>query len=529
MPKTRGGLARTTAPAFAAVLCLASGFAPASAQEAYALRGTLGESQVEELRTTPPVISGEHTGSISYQPVSPGALPEDVAPSVAGDSFRQEDGIAAAASGIWPEETANTAETTDDPPPPPARLAGSLVAEDESLVRRMNERAEPAGDRSRQAKEDPYAPLGLRVGTFRVVPVLEQGLEWTSNANEVPDGESALLSATTLRLTAVSDWSRHTATFNAYGTYRKTVSGAEVSDFEGGVKAGLQLDLAEGLRGLASLAYTIAPEAASSPALDVNVVERPLRQTIDGTVALAKDVGKLRLGIAGDVSRDQYGDAELAGGGTLSQSDRDSTLYALRLRSGYAISPAITPFVEGEVGRRIYDETHDANGYARSATRIGARAGVALDLREKLTGEASLGWISEDPDDARLATISGLSVDANLAWSPVRGTVVRLNGTTAVETTTTPGETGSLLYRGELSVEREIRSNLSSELLFGAEWRDYTAGGNDLVLFGEAGLTWWLNRNLGVTGRLRHERLDSSLPGRDYDVSSVFLGMKLQR
>lgn len=522
MPKTKSGPACASASVFTAALCLAAGMLPALAQETGTLRGLLPD---EAIAGTSPV-SGEHTGSVSggaspYRTIGSPAPVDDAVQTGALADTTPPNGDAAPSGAMVDAESGSLA-TGALPAPPPA--------EGGDAVQRTNRRVRPVeGKGDTREEDDPFAPLGLRVGTFTVFPTLEQGLEWSSNADEVPGGGSGLLSSTTLRLSATSDWARHSATIEAYGTYRKTISGADVSDLEGGLRAGLQLDFSRELKGLARIGYTIRPESASSPVVITNVEKRPLLQTIEGSLGLAKEAGKLRLAINGAVARDQFGNARLAGGGTLSQSDRNTTLATLSLRGGYALSPATTPFVEGEVGRRFYDETHDSSGYARSATRLGARAGVALDMGEKLSGEASLGWIVESPDDARLEAISGPSAAVNLAWSPVRGTVVKLDGATTVETTTTPGESGSLLHSGQVSVEREIRADLKSSLLLGADWRSYVAGGHDLVLFGEAELTWWLNRNLGVTGRVRHEKLDSSLAGRDYEASSVFLGMKLQR
>ena len=36
-------------------------------------------------------------------------------------------------------------------------------------------------------------------------------------------------------------------------------------------------------------------------------------------------------------------------------------------------------------------------------------------------------------------------------------------------------------------------------------------------------------RFAGINGRLRHEQFDSTLPNRDYNETSVYLGLKLQR
>ena len=131
------------------------------------------------------------------------------------------------------------------------------------------------------------------------------------------------------------------------------------------------------------------------------------------------------------------------------------------LRTGYEISPALTPFVELEFGHRFYDLDVDSNGFDRAATRIGARAGLELDLGEKFSGEFSAGWINEDLADPRLASVSGPSVSADLNWSPVRGTDRRPRRSTTVEGSTGADESGSILYASELTVERELRANLT--------------------------------------------------------------------
>ena len=528
---------------------------PAAGQE-NGLRGPVFDSEVNrtllsqaEGTDQPPPAPGRE-----YQPISPGALPDadgdlfgDVATpsSQAADPFSPLDGEPARQPAVTaeraeqraaepapaeaPSRTESTAVTLDDIRTGTARTATVDAEEALEFPRRMNEREAAIEGQEFEREENPYAPLGLRLGTFVVVPTLEQGITWTSNANDSPDGEEAVLSESTLRLNATSDWSRHRATINAFGTIRKTLSGQEIKEIEGGGDANLELDIAHGLVGRASLGYSVGREGASSPVSIVGVEEQPLRHTIDGSVGLEKTLGPLRLGLTGEVSRDQFGDAELIGGGTLSQSDRNSTLALLRLRAGYEISPAFMPFVELEGGRRFYDEDRDSAGYARSADRLGASAGVALDLSEKLSGEVSAGWISEDFEDERLRSISGVALAASLDWSPVRGTLVGLDASTTVEGSTDPGESGSLLYSGTLRIERQMRSNLTGDLAFGAAYRDYEAGGHDLILNGEAALTWWLNRYTGLVGRASYERQTSSLPDRDYETTSFFMGVRMQR
>lgn len=431
----------------------------------------------------------------------------------------------AAATEATDEATRGDGETTGAIEP-----VGTVDSETDLTIDEGAERAAAIEGLDRPEVEDPYAPLGLRVGTFTLYSTFEQGLNWNSNVNYSENAESALRSETSLRFRAESDWAQHSARMEAFGTLREAIDGPNVDDNDAGFDGELQVDITDELRALGTLNYAIRPESASSPIIIEDAVSRPIRQTLEGTAGLQKDVGKLRFGITGGLLNETYGDADLANGEILSQKERDSLLATVKLRAGYEISPAVTPFAEVEVGRRKYDVEADLAGFRRSSDRLAARVGVELDMGEKLRGEIAAGWLQETPDDNRLAKISSPSVDATLRWSPERGTDVTLLGSTTVETTDAPDQSGSLLYTGRLSVDRAIRANLTGNAALGAAWRDYVGSdGHDLTLSAEVGLTWWLNRYMGITGRARHEQLESNLEGRDAKVNSVFLGVRLQR
>lgn len=544
---------------------------PAVAQDTMALRGSVAEGDVNsDLLRSPlasrpsPLSSGQQRReqpsgipSPRYQPQSVGAVADDGRDSPsdgslfpdepANDAFADEPGLQPTRPPTTARERAeqSRAEPIDQSTSQALEPVGGAEIDDtptgtvrvDTVDQAVDLRIDPRAGRAqaierieRQEGGNPYAPIGLRLGTFTVRPSLETGLTSTSNANYSPVPESAVLSETTLRLNAVSDWSRHSASFNAFGTLRESISGAELDEKSAGFDGSLGLDLGYDYRAVASLGYLVAPESASSPVTIVGTVDRPIRQTLLGSLGLEKDLGRLRFAVTGRAERDWYGDAELSTGGTISQQDRDSTLGTLVLRGGYELSPAFTPFAEFEVGRRNYELETDSNGFRRSTNRLGARAGVALDISEKVTGEISAGWIEERFDDPRLAPVSGPTVDADLAWSPMRGTIVGLSAATTVEGATAVDESGSLLYATRLDVEREMRANLTGNIAFGAAYRDYTGiGGHDLTLSAEAGVTYWLNRYVGLTTRARHERQTSTIPGRGYEANSIFLGMRLQR
>ncbi|MER8551645.1 outer membrane beta-barrel protein [Mesorhizobium sp. M0976] len=507
----------------------------------------------------------------TYRPASPGALPDDGT------------GEAAATTGGTFDPPAASDDPFADPAPPPRRRPSATQraveegkAKDEAVDNKKRKRGatataatpttddtdtaaideqdtanrravtidsaerlklDPGAERTeaiegqdKKNEDDPFAATGIQLGSFVIRPTLEQGLTYSTNADSSSLGKPALLSETTLRFNAVSDWRENSATIEGYGIFRETLSGYDVHEAQGRVDGTLNIDLDNDLRAIAKLGYEAVPESASAPDAIVGAVGQPVRQTVSGSLAVEKDAGKMRFALTGAVEHDIFGDAKLSSGGSLSQKGRDSTLYTAILRTGYEISPAITPFTEIEVGRRAYDLRVDPNGFQRSSTRLGARAGVELDLREKLTGEFSVGWLREAIDDNALPAISGGTVNADLKWSPERGTTIGLTAQTTAENTTNAGESGDMLYSSSLTGERQIRANLTGNAALGVEWRDYTGSDDhDLTLSAEAGLTWWLNRYAGLTTRVRTEKLTSNLVGRDYTANSIFVGLKLQR
>lgn len=456
----------------------------------------------------------------------------DKAKDKVADKKKKKKSTTAATDPTTTPTTAATDDTDDNAADQEAanRRALTIDSVDKQKLDAGAERTAAIEGLNKKPEDDPFAATGVKWGSFIIRPTIEQGLTATTNGDSSSAGTSALLSETALRFTAASDWRENAATIDGYGIFRETVSGYPVHDAQGRIEGQLDLDLDHELRAIAKLGYEAVPESASSPDAIAGVSTQPLRQTIDGSIGVEKAVGKMQYTLTGAVSHDFYGDAKLSDGTSLSQKDQDNTLYTATLRTGYEISPALTPFTEIEVGRRAYDQRIDNEGFERSSTRLGARAGLQLDMGEKLSGEFSAGWLREAIDDNSLEAISGATLNADLKWSPQRGTTIGLTGKTTVETTTTSGESGDILYSGRLTGERVIRSDLTANAALGLDWRDYVGiDGHDRILSAEAGLTWWLNRYAGLTSRVRTEKLTSNLPGRDYTANSIFVGVKVQR
>lgn len=388
-------------------------------------------------------------------------------------------------------------------------------------------------------EDDPFAPSGIRFGSFVLRPSAEIGLtgsrETTGSANAV----DRLLSDTSLRLELESDWDRHAVNVTAAGRLQQPVSGGGDLEPEVTIDASGRFDITDSTTLTGRLGYAYALDdpqsaaylAATDPLLIpvLTGTNDPATQVFNGGLTLRHDFGAVYG--EGELSAERaiYGDAELSDGSAVSQHDLDNTVYDARLRAGVELSPVWSPFIEATAGVRRMDVTPDAGGIDRDATRYGLRAGTGFDFGEKLNGEIAAGYIREDIEDAALTDLSGISVDALLNWSPRRGTDVGLALATTTETSGGAGDSGALLYSADLGVTHRARANLTFETGLGLAYRDEQGGADEFTLSGTAALTYWFNRFTGLTTRIGHERTTSSDVASRSETTTAFIGLKLQR
>lgn len=238
----------------------------------------------------------------------------------------------------------------------------------------------------------------------------------------------------------------------------------------------------------------------------------------------------IRGTIDAELEREIYGSAKLSGGRKLSLSDRNFTEGTLTGRVGYELSPALIPYLEASIGRALYDKTRDLLGYERSNSTLGGRAGVEIDLGEKLRGDLGIGYTRASFDDSRLKAIDALTLDGTVTWSPQRGTELRLGLSTEIEPSTTAGESGYVSYATTAELTHELRENLIARLTGAYTWRDFPSSGSadqNIYLVG-TGLTWDLNRWLALTGDVSYE-LTRQSGATDTGITRAGIGLVLRR
>ena len=257
-------------------------------------------------------------------------------------------------------------------------------------------------------EDDPFAPSGLRIGTWRVFTTFEQSLGYSTNTGGVAMGDGGGYSQTDGTISIQSDWSRHAAQIEASGSYRRFLDSQTDDLPSANVTAGLTLDLVDGVSADGQLTYGYETESATSNNITAAAVNRPGVHSTGASLGLIRSGRKLSFAIRGSIGRTDYEAIELSNGNLLSQGDRNNTLYTLTGRVGYQASPALAPFVEAEVGRRQYDRETDRNGDERNSSILGLAIGTGIDISEKLTGEASIGYKVEQYDGDTLEDLDAL-------------------------------------------------------------------------------------------------------------------------
>lgn len=526
-----------------AVLCVAY---PAHAQLVPDLRGDVEENILGLPSTAPSPDGLTETTTTSAPTTASGSEP--LAPATLGARTEGPD-LSAQLSGPTLVDVSGADEEGEDE----ALITGSVdpLAEDRRFGRA--EAVQPAGPvqaRNATGEEAPYAPLGLRVGTFDVNVTLDIGVTHLRTTSTFEDpGPPAILRETesegsfgeaALSLTASSDWSRHALELGFDGRLPFQISGDEDQEPSVSTDALLRLDIDRDTFLTASGRYSYTQTDPSSAAVEdaidpirfpgVGTANEPVVQTFSGALALQRQAGPVSATAEVNALRQTVGAARLSTGAAVSQDDLNFTRYGGRLRGGYSISPVLTPFVEVEASQRVMDERPDSAGLDRNATLYALRLGTAFDRGEKLSGEVAVGYVWEDIADASLADIGGLSVSADVSWSPRRETDIGFGIATATTTSSDADTSGALVYAANLGVLHRARANLTLNGEVSLQYEDVVGAGEDTVTAaGFVGATYWFNRFMGLTGRVGHERTFSDDPTEESHTTNAFVGLRLQR
>ena len=365
--------------------------------------------------------------------------------------------------------------------------------------------------RDPETQDDPYAPVGIRIGGFRLQPSIRAQMRYSDNvrqskSNLQGDGEWVLRPS----LTAASQWSRHFVGLDLRGADMRYAH----LDIDGGTQLNanmrVRLDIAETSSLEGEAGYDFGQVPSSDPRVAVGAAVRPTTLTKTAGGAFDQRFNRVALRLHGTVADTAEGDS---GAGGLHY--RDATLD---FRAGYEMSTALTAFTTGRTIGRQYS---DATGASASEREL--RIGVESDKTAKLSGSFSIGAASA-------AGNSGFVADSSVVWLPSALTTLTFGATTDLELTTASGATALRSTSLALEMRHQFRRWLTMLVGLSAVKRSYA--GLSLIeteISGHTGLEYDLSREWALLGDYQRTNVTSSDAARSYAEDQFTVGVRLQR
>lgn len=363
------------------------------------------------------------------------------------------------------------------------------------------------------------APRGIRAGSFLIFPELTLRGGVTDNVSGSATGQDGAVYRVAPSVRVTSDWERHSYEARLSSSYlgnvedplddRPTVEFSSTLRLDGYDETSLQGDLT----------YGLASEGSSTAEVAGGGGSRVLAHSIGGALSATREVGQFGARLRGSVDGNAYTGDGLAG------MNRNNMVAGLGLRVGYAPRAPISPFVEGRILGRLYEDApgRDALGYE-------LRGGLAVDRGDKLRGEIAVGWHSEDLSGRAFKNLDGVLVEADLVWSPTRLTTVRLDGSTTFEASSLAGTSGSIIYGGGAHVAHSLSESLAVDVGGSVAYRDYQGLKlHETTISGTAGATYAVSSTAALQARYTYDRFVTSQAGGSYSANTIEAGVRLRR
>ncbi|VAW01522.1 hypothetical protein MNBD_ALPHA08-1377 [hydrothermal vent metagenome] len=382
----------------------------------------------------------------------------------------------------------------------------------------------------RQPEADPFGPTGMRVGSFRLFPVLEITTDFSDNVRSSSNNKKkdvGLRLAPSLRLE--SDWVRHSLNFNASG---ESVFYAKTDDENSNTftaSTDLRLDIRRDVNLLNSITYQLSETSSSSSEVPGTAIGNRKDHRLTYTSALTSQFNRMVATLTGGIDWRFFDDVKLAGGGTENNADREYIEPSLLLRLGYEISPAVTPFIEAGYTPRIHAQTLDRNGIRRNSIGLTASAGIGFNLSPIWDGEVALTYDYRNFDDNSLTTVNSVGVNATINWRPTQLTTVTFQSTTGIDESSTAGISGTRTLDLNVDLSHRFRENLTGNLGFGFNYSDFVGSSNDDMNYTmNAGLAYAIRRQWEWVANYQFTRFKSGTAGNSYSENRISTGIRFR-
>ena len=380
---------------------------------------------------------------------------------------------------------------------------------------------------------DPYEALGIKAGSFLILPAVELSTGYDNNPEHMAGGPGSSTFTVAPELHVRSDWATNSFTADIVGSYFWYGNDGAMSPPLNrpylNSKLDGQIDVTRNTQILLENRYIVSTDNPGSPNIQAGLSKLPINQTVGGTVGVGEQFGRFDATLKGTLDRTTYASSHFTDGEVASNDDRAYDQYAGIFRLGYWLDPGLKPFVELSSDTRQYDSPIDFFGEDRSSNGTSAKVGGEFKLaNSSLVGEIAVGYLQRDYHQP-LPNIAGTSLDGALTWLATGLDTVKFTATTQVYKSTLQGVSGSFSHDMSLEWDHALRRWLVATGTFGYGHDDYVGEPRlDDRYYAIAGLIYKMNQLVWIKGQVRHDWLTSTQSGNAYQSTSVLLTLRLQ-
>ena len=376
---------------------------------------------------------------------------------------------------------------------------------------------------------DPYEQTGFTAGNFLVKPAVELTTGYDSNPGRVPGGKGSPVVVIAPVVSVRSQFDRHQLNADVRAAYVDDTQANLVSHPTVDARVNGRYDFTDTTALNGEGHFVLDADDPGTARFTGRFTKIPLVSTVGGSAGVTQKFDPVEVSVKGAVDHIQFQNVGLTDGQILSNQDRNFNQYAVQSRASYALNDQYHPFIDVAVDRRVHELPVDMLGFRRDSTGTAVEGGVTFALTDKLTGDAAIGYLVRQYQDAMLKPVSGFIADANLMYQFNPQNTLQLGAKSQVAEIAEPGISGVLKRDVTLEYDHQFEPWLIGTLMTGYG-ADVFVGSTrvDNRYFVDFGMLYKVSRLLQLQAHLRQEMTKSNFKENDLDATVVTVGARVQ-
>lgn len=371
------------------------------------------------------------------------------------------------------------------------------------------------------------APLGVRAGSFLVIPKIDVEEEYNDNIYATTNNtESDFITTVRPEVAVKSNWSRHAlnAVARVEGKRFADKDSEDVDNYSVALDGRADVMRNTTIGGGISMARS--HEERGDPN-SIGTGREPTQvDTLVARVGAARELGRFNARIDSEARNLDYKNGVTAANAVIDNDLRDRNEYDQSLRLGYRVTPEVEAFVRGTLDTRAYDRKGGAT-VLRSNHGTTAVAGAVFDITGKTKAEAFAGMTDRNYVNSALKDLSEAVWGGKVTWNLSDLTTLKAGVARSIEETTLGASSGYVATNYDVSAEHALRRNvvLSAKTGFSnSEYKGFAANQReDQSYYVGAGADYWLNRCLKLGATYMFRNRDSNATGGDFSRNTVMV------